>query len=128
MTYSSLIFLILGLINFCFSYFFALGFYRYHESQINLPDIVKVDCAIAGALTLMSYSVLIVGITGIICFLTITLAFSYKMANLIASLICPLKLVKMKKNWHDIPSKDYSHYEGEFDFESDVKNPRLAYE
>ena len=114
-TCSSVVLLTLGICNFCFSFIFALGFQRYHESYID-----TVDCEIAGALSLLSYSVFLVMPTGIFCLTIYALVAFYKLSHLVTSLLCPLALIRIKHRWIGIPVSKYERFSGEFNFEVDI--------
>lgn len=75
-----------------------------------------LECAIPGAITLVFYSALVVLPTGSFCILTYLVTFLMRIAHLIMILLCPMKLIWLKKRWQSLPKDDYEHYADEFDF------------
>ena len=79
----------------------------------------KSNCEISGAESILIYDLIFVLSTGLFCLLTYTLALIYKLVHISASLLIPITLHRMKLRWHRIPTSNYDHYKGEFDFEVD---------
>ena len=120
-TYSSLLLLVFGILNYFFSFFFALGFHRYHSS---LDHQSRVNCEVAGAFPLISYSVFLILPSGSMCLIIYILAGFYKIFHLALLQICPVRITNLKQDWNGIPTANYDHYKGQFDFEVDLNNER----
>jgi len=85
-----------------------------------IPELDTLNCEIPGMMIILSYSTFLVMISGVFCLLVYLLAFMIKISHLLLSLACPIWLSKWKHNWRGIQKKDFSQYEGEFDFEYDI--------
>ena len=83
---------------------------------------MEKHCEISGVLTLVAYSIFCVMSTGLFCLIMFSLVAIYKLGHLVASLLCPMTLSKLKKCYKGIPSSDFNHYTGQFDFEVDLRS------
>ena len=81
---------------------------------------MELNCEIAGAFALLSYSVFMVLPSGIFCLIIYTLAAFYKLSHLVTALLCPIVLLRIKHRWRGISTSNYDRYNQEFDFEVDV--------
>ena len=125
-TCSATILLTLGLCNYFFSFIFALGFQRYHSSLDTLP--LEGNCEIAGALTLLCYSVFLVMLSGSWCLLVYSISAFLKILHLALIQIFPVSLTRAKRNLQGIPTKDYTHYLNDFSFEVDSSSEPVCHQ
>lgn len=105
--------LVLGLINFGFSFAFKNSYQAY--TQLRVVEADPVNCGVPGANALAFYSIFLVLGSGSLLLGIFGLAFFIKIVHLLSVLICPVTIVACKKNWHKKP-RDFAHYTDEFDF------------
>ena len=115
--------LIVAICNLVYSAIYAVGIYRYHASLSLVPNIDIAKCEMPGSFILACYGIFLVLLPGSMLLLVYFLSTMYKVAHLMIALICPVSLSHTKKNWRDIPSGSYEHYNDEFDFEADPQVP-----
>ena len=107
--------LILGILNFAFSFALKDNFEKFRD----LPS----NCEVAGAASLATYSLFLVLGSGCFVLTIYVSAFLYKIVHLLALLICPNCMVNIKKTIHKKP-KNFACYQGEFEFTIDLsKDP-----
>ena len=119
-TCSALLFLVVSLINYVFSFAYVSVFWRYREAKDMVPELDGQNCEIPGMFILTVYSTMLVLSTGTFCIGVYLCAFLYKIVHLVMSLVCPIGISNMKRGWAGIPNRDFSHYEEEVDFEANV--------
>ena len=119
-TCSAILFLVVAIMNYFFSFAYLSAFWRYREAKDMVPELDGQNCEIPGMFILTVYSTLLVFSTGTFCILVYLVAFLYKIVHLLCSLICPIGLSNMKRGWSSRPNSDFSHYEAEFDFEANI--------
>ena len=115
--------LILAISNFFFSFAVRNTYNNFAEVE---SVAANSSCVIPGALVLASYCIYLVLGSGLFVISLYVLAFLVKITHLLASLICPIKVVACKKTWHKKP-RDFSHYLGEFDFTVDLEDEPACY-
>ena len=119
-TCSALLFLVVALINYVFSFAYVSVFWRYREAKDMVAELDGQNCEIPGMFILTVYSTMLVLTTGTFCIGVYLCAFLYKIIHLVMSLVCPIGISNMKRGWAGIPNRDFSHYEEEFDFEANI--------
>ena len=111
----------IALANYAFSYAFRNSYHGYVES-IAAVQKSTATCMVPGSAPLAVYSIYLVFGLGTFVISVYVFAAIYKLSFILLVLICPVKIVNMKKRWNNVPL-DYNQYENEFDFNCDPEDP-----
>lgn len=128
----SVFLLVLGSLNYFFSYYFMQGMNDYTSavSKVNTntndDNLKQLECDVSGARVLATYSVFMVLIPGSLTLITYVSSFLFKFFDALIAQICPVSFVNCKRRRRGLPL-DYSRFANEFDFEIDLDEEPNSY-
>ena len=122
----STLLLILGIVNYIYSFIFKTSYNDYYTdaffSQREGQQQETVGCEIPGCYTVACYSFFIVMGCGSYVVCMYALACLARVPHLLCVVICPMIAMKMKKTTAKVPI-GFEQYENEFDFICDTEDP-----